>query len=282
MHSLNAANPAVDLAPFGRWTLRDEAPQRRLFSVEAMSPLFKSSNVLFLLLVGIAANVGAQEPDPLTKFIQDMAQMHQAKTMCLDSSSSPAVRANIITYLKTMGEQNSATAQTLAVSMWTLYPCPFSPFRPELRPATEKDIEGVWLFPESSQKLRFPPKSGRQGPAGPMPVRCDAVGYYSNGELRHAVIAGQAACPFGKAADLDVARKNPIVSTWRLYRPGRIAVTRTDVANHIEEWDVFFVVTPFTFSDVQFAEGDLVAYVRKENGNDVGAATQFRHLKRLP
>ncbi len=24
-----AANPAVDLAPFGRWTLRDEAAQRR-------------------------------------------------------------------------------------------------------------------------------------------------------------------------------------------------------------------------------------------------------------
>ena len=29
MHSLNAANPAVDLAPFGRWTLRDESAQRR-------------------------------------------------------------------------------------------------------------------------------------------------------------------------------------------------------------------------------------------------------------
>ena len=24
------ANPAVDLAPFGRWTLRDKAAQRRL------------------------------------------------------------------------------------------------------------------------------------------------------------------------------------------------------------------------------------------------------------
>lgn len=247
-----------------------------------MSPLFKFSNVLLLLLVGITANVGAQEADPMTKFIQDMAQMHQAKTMCIDSPLSPEVQANIITYLKIMGEKNSATGQTLAIAMWALYPCPFSPFRPELRLATEKDVGGVWLFPESSQQLRFPPKSGHQSPVGPVPVKCDAVGYYPNGELRHAIFAGQAACPFGKAADLDVARKNPIVSTWRLNRPGRIAVTRTDVANHIEEWDVFSVVTPFTFNDVRFLEGDLVAYVRRENGNDVGAATQFRHLKRLP
>jgi hypothetical protein len=42
------------------------------------------------------------------------------------------------------------------------------------------------------------------------------------------------------------------------------------------------VQTPFTFNDVQFTAGDLVAYVRRENGNEVGAATQFRHLQRLP
>jgi hypothetical protein len=247
-----------------------------------MSPLFKFSNVLFLSLVGISANVAAQESDSMTKFIQEMTQIHQAKTLCLDNPSSPAVQTSIVSYLQMRGEQNSVTSQTLALTMWALFPCPFSPFRPELRLATEKDLEGAWLFPESSQKLRFPSKLGRQSPAGPVPVKCDAVGYYPNGELRHAIIAGQAACPFGKAADLDVARKNPIVSTWRLKVPGRIAVTRTDVANHIEEWDAFYVVMPFKFNDVQFSEGDLVAYVRKEKGNDVGAATQFRHLRRLP
>jgi len=250
-----------------------------------MSPLFKLLHafvLVLLLLSAAAANVGAQEPDPVDKFIQDMVQMHQDKSMCVANPSSPAVRTNVITYLKVMGEQISVTPKALATAMWTLYPCPFSPFRPELRLATQTDVEGVWLFPESSQKLRFPPRSGRQSPAGPVPVKCDAVGYYANGELRHAVIAGKVACPFGKATDLDVARKNPVVSNWALLRPGRIAVTRTDIANHIEEWDVFFVNTPFSFDDVQFSSGDLVAYVRRESGNDVGAATQFRHLKRLP
>lgn len=247
-----------------------------------MSPLVKLSNALVLLLFGVATSVAAEESDPMSEFIQGMFQMHQDKTMCIDSPSSPMVRKNLITYLKMMGEQTSATPKALAMAMWALYPCPFSPFRPELRLAAEKDVEGVWLFPESSQKLRFPPKSGRQSPAGPVPVRCDAVGYYPNGELRHALVVGQIACPFEKASDLDVARKNPIVSTWSLDRPGRIVVARTDVANHIEEWDVFSVVMPFAFNDVQFSAGDLVAYVRKENGNDVGAATQFRHLRRLP
>jgi len=80
---------------------------------------------------------------------------------------------------------------------------------------------------------------------------------------------------------MDIARKNPLVSTWKLLRAGRIGVTRTDVANHIEEWDVYTVLTSFDMFGVNFETGDLLAYIRKENGNELGAATQFRHLKRL-
>lgn len=251
-----------------------------------MTPVTPAILVVAVLLCVNAERLFAQErqPDPMAKFIQDMVQMHQEKTLCIDKTSSPqAIRANVVAYLKTTGEESSVTGKSLAAALWALYPCPFSPSRQELRPATDKDIEGVWLFPGSSQKLRFPPQSSRQSPAGHVPVKCDAVGYYANGELRHAVIAGQAmSCPFEKAADLDVARKNPRVANWALLRSGRIGVTRTDVANHVEEWDVFSVVAPFSANDVQFAAGDLVAYVRKENGNEVGAATQFRHLKRLP
>ena len=245
-----------------------------------MRSLFNSFVFAFWLL-GIAINAEAQEPDSMDRFIQDLVQMHQEKSMCVESDSLSSVRGNVVTSLRMMGEQ-TVTPHALAKVVWTLYPCPFSPFRSEVRLATEKDIEGAWVFPESSQKLRFPPKSGRESPAGPLPVKCDAVGYFPGGEQRHAIIAGQIACPFEKASDLEPLRKNPIVSTWTLRNPGRIAVTRTDVANHVEEWDVFFVVQTFVFKDVQFSSGDLAAYVRKENGNDVGAATQFRHLKRLP
>lgn len=237
---------------------------------------------LAFLCLAVVINVSAQESDSISKFIQDTAQMNKDKSICLDRPDAPIVRRNLYKHVQTKAQQPTVTPQALAMAMLELYPCPFSPYRSELRPATEKDIEGVWLFPESSQKLRFPAKLDREGPAGPVPVKCDAVGYYPNGELRHAVVAGQPLCPFEKSSDLEVARQHPIVSTWAMLRAGRIAVTRTDVVGHIEEWDAYAVVTPFSFNDIQFSAGDLIAYVRKENGNEIGAATQFRHLKRLP
>lgn len=249
----------------------------------------KSTTLVFLFLFSFLGqnmrSAFAQEslPNPLSEFILGMFRMHQGKTLCADGSTMfSSIRSNVANYLKVNDLLAKATPPVVATAVWTLYPCPFSPSRSELRPAGANDIEGVWLFPESSQKLRFGPNSPQKSPAGPLPVKCDAVGYYSNGELRHAVIAGQAKCPFEKAADLDIARKNPRVSDWALLRDGRIGVNRTDVANHIEEWDVYAVVTPFAVNDVQFLAGDLIAYARKENGNKFGAATQFRHLQRLP
>ena len=81
---------------------------------------------------------------------------------------------------------------------------------------------------------------------------------------------------------MDVARKNPIVSRWSMVRDGRVGVARTDVQNHIEEWDIYVVTQPFAFRELKLQPGELVAYIRRENGNEVGAATQFRHLQRLP
>jgi len=250
--------------------------------VKSLTAIIKTITPLILAL-SVAGNAIAQA-DQMDKFIEEMLDTHRDKTLCVEKSSSvESIRSNLVSFLRTAGVQNTVTTKYLAIAMWSIFPCPFSPIRQELRPATEKDIEGVWLFPETSQKLRFPPQSPRQSPVGRMPVKCDAVGYYPGGELRHAIVAGEnATCPFVKANDLDAARRNPKVSTWTFLSSSRIGVTRTDVQNHIEQWDVFFVAKPFAFGDVQFSTGDLVAYLRKENGNDVGIASQFRHLKRLP
>jgi hypothetical protein len=236
-----------------------------------------------VLALGAVGGTQAQTAQ-MDQFIDGMRQMHQDSTLCVEKSAPTApIRRQLVAFLQASGAQRTVTPQALAMAMWTQFPCPFSPLRPELRPATEQDVEGVWLFPETSQKLRFPPRSSRQPPTGRAPVKCDAVGHYPGGELRHAVIAGQAAtCPFARADDLEVARRHPGVSTWAMPGAGRVVVTRTDVANHVEEWEVFIVTAPFAFDEVAFSAGDLVAYVRKENGNDVGMATQFRHLRRLP
>ena len=95
-------------------------------------------------------------------------------------------------------------------------------------------------------------------------------------------MSGKVECPFRKASDMDVARRNPVVSTWSMLRDGRVSVARTDVQNHIEEWDIYAVTQAFEFREIKLQPGDLVAYVRRENGNEVNAATQFRHLQRLP
>ncbi|HVJ12828.1 MAG TPA: hypothetical protein VNC62_14760, partial [Burkholderiales bacterium] len=211
----------------------------------------------FMLAAGFAAGCFAQNtppPDPLGNFIMDMFKRDQGDTLCTEGPAELAqIRATLAGHFKGMGidPDQHIPAKDVAIALWTRYPCPFSPYRPELRPAKAKDIEGVWLFPEGSQKYRFGPRSGRRPPPGSPPVRCDAVGYYPNGELRHAVIAGQPECPFRKAADLDSSYENERVASWSMLRDGRVSVARTDVEGYIEEWDVFVVIEPFQVSDLK-------------------------------
>lgn len=229
-------------------------------------------------------NIGTTEAkkDSLTPFIQKMFQQHEGKTLCsVPETSFASIRSSLLSYLAENKSNQKVSGTTVATALWTLYPCPFSPNRTELEPATLKDIKGVWVFPESSQKLRFGPNSNQKAPTAPLPVKCEAIAYYPNGEMRNAIFAGQQKCPFEKAIDMDAARKNPIVANWSLLQDGRVCITRSDVKNHTEEWDLYSVVTTFSTNGVQFEKGDLLAYLRKENGNKVNAATQFRHLKRL-
>lgn len=248
-----------------------------------MKSKFFTSLVLFLFIFLNGQTVNAQEQsDSLSSFIQKMFQRNQGTTLCSDPATSvKSMHSNVFSYLENNNLLKETDPKVIATVIWTLYPCPFSPNRAELTPATSEDIVGVWLFPESSQKLRFGPTSKQKSPAGPVPVKCDAVGYYPNGELRSAIFAGEQKCPFKKASDMDNARKNPRVSDWSLPRNGRIIVTRTDVDNHIEEWDVYTVITSFSANEVEFEKEDLLAYLRKAKGNNVNASTQFRHWKRL-
>jgi len=138
----------------------------------------------FVLAAGFAAGCFAQNtppPDPLGNFIMDMFKRNQGDTLCTEGPAElPQIRATLAEHFKGIDSRQHLPAKEVAIALWTRYPCPFSPYRPELRPAKAKDIEGVWLFPESSQKYRFGPRSGRRPPPGSPPVRCDAVGYYAN------------------------------------------------------------------------------------------------------
>lgn len=225
--------------------------------------------------------------DPFTLVVAQMNQMHGLNSLCIAPSTPIAeLRAKVLHHLDPSGQTKAFTGEQIAKGLWHLFPCPFSPYRPEIRTATSTDVEGVWLYPENSQKLRYGPRSSAASSlGGRFAIQCEALGLYPGGEHRHAVVtrgSTKTPCPFVTSGDLAPARELPRVATWAMPDGGQLKVTRTDVPDHIEEWEVFVVERGFNVSSVQFEPGDLVAYLRRERGNDVGAATQFRHLRRLP
>jgi tetratricopeptide (TPR) repeat protein len=192
---------------------------------------------------------------------------------------STAVRAEL---LKT-GIGSNATDNQVGIAFVTLYPCPFSPYRTELKAATQQQLEGVWLYPETSQKMRFPPLSSMWEQEKNLNSKCDGIGFYAGGEMRTARIFGaQMSCSIKVAADMNPARQNPLVARWNMLRDGRLSVSRTDVANHIEEWEIFIATSDFLAAGIQIKQGDLVGYMRKERGNELNVATVFWHLQKLP
>ena len=219
----------------------------------------------------------------LDKFILDLFNAHQGKTLCmLGNVPVPVVRSLVVDQLKASGVSGTATQEQVENAVWTRFPCPFSPYRAELLPATAKDVEGVWLFPYDSQPYRYGPKSPMQPTDPAKAIACEVVGYFPAGELRTgAVLGAKRACPFCKAADINPARKAPRVASWAMAADGRLKVTRSDLKDYIEEWDVYVVTKGFQALNMEIKVGDLIAFLRREKDNDVNASTEFRHLQRL-
>jgi hypothetical protein len=220
----------------------------------------------------------------MDKFILDMFNAHQGNTLCmLGNVPVPVVRALVVEQLKAsgVGAGESASQQQVETAIWTRFPCPFSPYRAEVVPATAKDVQGAWLSPEDSQPYRYGPRSAKQPATRAEAITCEAVGYFPKGELRTGTVVGSKTCPFRKAADLNPARKRPRVANWSMPSDGRLKVTRSDVNDYIEEWDVYAVTKSFQALNMEIKAGDLIAYLRRDKDNDVNAATEFRHLQRL-
>lgn len=219
----------------------------------------------------------------LDKLVLDMFNTHQGNTLCmLGNVPVPVVRGMVVDQLKASGVTGNATQLQVETAIWTAFPCPFSPLRPELLRATAKDIEGAWLFPLESQPYRYGPKSPSQPTDPAKAIACEAVGYFPGGELRTGVVMGaKSKCPFRKAADLNPARKAPRVASWTMVADGRVRVTRSDNKDYIEEWDIYLVTKSFQALNMEIKAGDLVSFQRRTADNDVNASTEFRHLQRL-
>jgi len=241
---------------------------------------------IVLLLIGrniaIAQDVSM---DHEAQVILSTLQRFDDTYICDVNLTLPMIRAKVDGYLRKQAQPPNDVE--IAKAVYTLFPCPFSPFADyaaqHYRPALAKDIEGAWLYPEASQKLRFGPKSPSWSRVKALPIKCEGVAYHPDGVVLHAQIVGKMACPFASAADIEKAfGSSPKVESWTMIADGRFKISRTDIPDHLEEWDIFIITSPHERYGVQFNTGDLVAYLRREKGNDYNVATLFWHLQRLP
>lgn len=107
------------------------------------------------------------------------------------------LRDTLQPYVQGVDTTDRANYRTLVLAVYQALPCPFSPARPELKPAVKADLVGSWLFPDASVKLRHGPQSPawRALPGVP-PIKCEGVSFHESGEYRVAQLRGAApACP---------------------------------------------------------------------------------------
>lgn len=220
---------------------------------------------------------------PIGKFILDTFKAQNNITLCsLGNVPVTAVEERV---LRELGAKtgDSVTQDAIEKALWKLFPCPFSPYRPELIPASAKDLQGAWLYPHESQPYRYGSQSPLQPKTAAEAVACEVFGFYPGGELRTGKIPGaNSKCPIQMASDLDPARKRPRVQVWSMPVDGKLKVTRTDQQDYSEEWDVFQVTRGFDALNMEIKAGDLVAFKRREKGLDANVSTEFLHLQRLP
>jgi hypothetical protein len=234
----------------------------------------------------------SSKSDPLAPFTSDndfltflgfFVVLEIDRTICSEYAQDTAAFARSILGGPNFNSYRSANRRITATGIYTSSPCPFSPDRRELKPVDSKDLEGVWLFPKSSQKYRFGSKSLAWQADSRSSIQCEVIGFFSGGEMRRVTQSGQnSSCEISNAAEFELIRTSPSVSSWSLIGKGRVSVARTDVKNYVEEWDAFIATADFIASGLEVRKGDLVSYLRRENGNDLNASLSFRHLKRLP
>ena len=268
--------------------MRQLFPAVRLIRTSTVT--VSNMNKLILAALGVLffqialAQQATDDVDFVARVMVDLFRARNLQFLCLPQSTTlQTARTSLNDKLKGI-DPNVTTqenANAIATVIYTALPCPFSPDRPELRLAKKEDIIGNWVVPETSERLRYGPKSPQwQSRPGMPPLRCEGVSYYPDGQILVAEVHGEFACPTSK--DMEAMRAMPKVETWNFLRDGRLQSNHTGRPASPEEWDIFVVEKPFEFADIKFSAGDLVAYLRRSKGNDLNVSTVFRHLQRLP
>lgn len=230
----------------------------------------------------VPSTAAGETVTPMWKFIIDAFRAQSGDTLCMLGDAPVAKVDEFLRHHLRLKAGDAIEQDRLEEGLLTLFPCPFSPYRAELIPASAKDVQGAWLFPYDSQPFRFGPQSPLQPKTPKEAVSCEVVGLFPQGEYRTGAVIGSAnPCRFSKASDLDPARKRPALARWAMGEAGKVTITRSDMPNYVEEWDFFVATKSFRVLSMDIRAGDLLAYRRKERASRPAASTEFRHLQRL-
>ncbi|MCB5206548.1 hypothetical protein [Methylovorus mays] len=147
-------------------------------------------------------------------------------------------------------------------------------------PANKDEIVGFWrLIPVA--EYRKP----HQITPDPWPSMCQWFAYYDDGSLK-TIEKLREPCGNLSNASLSEAMKNtPAIISWKhsaaaklTQQPSLISVTRSDVKNYLELWDVLYVTEAFPKEKPEFLPGDLILNLVDMK---TGKALYIRHLRRL-
>lgn len=248
--------------------------------------LFVFAAVAATLLHGAATAQTAPTSKPKTfseTLLLNLFERNNLSTLCLEKGMyAPELVQAFRPHLNRLTTEERDSVQAVTSAIYAAFPCPFSPQRPELSPARREDLVGYWLFPQETITLKFGSASPawKQYPVN-TPWKCEGISFVESGRYHVMGMLANGPCP--TAAALKSMEAFPNVQSWELIDNGKVRITRTDVPEAWEEWEIYRVTTPFTVKALgkSFDEGDLLAYQRASKNNSVNIAEQFRHLRRL-
>lgn len=221
--------------------------------------------------------------DALPEIVARYAPAENGVQICVPQGGSVTdVARGVEMRLKAEGVTGLPSPRRIVQAMRTGFACPFPPFRPELKAAVQADVEGQWVTPVESMRMRFPPRSRAQFASRTQRPRCEAVGYFHDRDVRELQApSSDAICPFTSLAAFEEVRRTPRGAEWSLLEPGKLVVQPANAAELAEEWDAYVATDAFAFGGVAFRVGDLLLWQRRRSEGALNAAVRFRHLRRL-
>lgn len=221
--------------------------------------------------------------DELPQIVARYAPAENGVQICVPQGQSVTdVARGVEARLKADGVAGLPSPRRIVQAMRTEFACPFPPYRAELKPAGQADVEGQWVTPVESMRMRFPPRSRAQLAARANRLRCEAVGFFNDRDQRELQApASDATCPFTQLAAFEEVRRSPRTAEWSLPGPGKLVVQPANPAALAEEWDAYIATDAFAYGGVAFRVGDLLLWQRRRSETSLNAAVRFRHLRRL-